>query len=278
MTEYGLEIPIAAILAYVAIGTAAGFFAGLLGIGGGALIGPLLLIVFTDLLNFPPQHAAHLAIGTSMAAIALTAPVSAATHIRRGNAHLKLTLAIGAAAAAGAYAGARIALALPAAPLKLLLALFLAATTLHMLLPPRRPPAALPTPPPPIPKKELLPISAAIGALSAAIGIGGGTLTVSYLHHRGLPIRIAIGTSATVGVPLGLAAALIYATTPLPAAPLGAMGAVYLPALAGIAPLSLAAAHIGATYTNKLPAPLLRKLFAAVTAAAATRLLLGQFP
>ena len=62
-------------LAYLAIGLAVGFFAGLLGIGGGAVMVPLLVIVFTAQ-GFPADHVMHMALATSMAASrhALAAP------------------------------------------------------------------------------------------------------------------------------------------------------------------------------------------------------------
>ena len=68
---------------YVALGAVAGFFAGLLGVGGGAIMVPVLALMFAQQ-GFPDQHLMHLALGTSMAAIVFTSISSLRAHHKHG--------------------------------------------------------------------------------------------------------------------------------------------------------------------------------------------------
>src|SRR5262245_50999115 len=70
-------------LAYLATGLAVGFFAGLLGIGGGAVMVPILVLVFTAQ-GLPTNHIMHIALGTSMAAITFTSISSMRAHHAHG--------------------------------------------------------------------------------------------------------------------------------------------------------------------------------------------------
>ena len=269
---------LAQLLSYAGIGALAGFFAGLLGVGGGAIVGPMLILVYTGVLGFSPDYAAHMAVATASAVIVLTAPVSAATHARHQNVNWRLAGQISAAAVCGALAGAHAAALAPAALLKILLLILLLANAVSVLLP-RRGGAGVgadtPAPAPRLAAGEVLPVSFGIGALSAVLGIGGGALTIPYLHRRGVFIRHAIGTSAFIGFPLALAATIgyVWAGSRVTGLPDGSWGYVYLPALFGIALSSIAAAWLGARMSNKLPADVLRKVFALMTTLIALRLL-----
>lgn len=255
------------LLMYAGIGGIAGFFAGLLGIGGGAIIVPLLLIIYTNFLEFSPLLATHMAVATASAIIVLTAPVSAFAHARRGNVNWRLVRRLSIGAMAGAVAGVYGAAQSPPLFLKVLLSVFLLITAISLLLPPRRSTktAAAAGTAPALSGRELLPFATGVGALSAVLGIGGGAMMVPYLHHRGCTIRQAIGSSACVGFPLALAAAVSYIFAGSRAAvelPPASLGYIYLPALFGVALFSMLAATAGARLTGVLPAVLLRKIFA----------------
>ena len=259
-------------LCYAGIGTLAGFFAGLLGIGGGAITGPLLIFVYVGMLGLSADYAPHMAVATASGVIALTAPMSAAVHARQCNVDWRLALIISASAMVGAFAGANGAILVSGEVLKFLLVIFLLVNTVSMLVPPRVDGRINKTCR--LPFYELLSISCVIGALSAMLGIGGGTLTVPYLHRRGVLIRRAIGTSAFVGFPLALAASMGYAWggSKVPGLPDNSWGYVHLPALGGIAVFSIASAYCGAKLTVNLPANVLRKIFAVMTVVIALRL------
>ena len=102
-----------------------------------------------------------------------------------------------------------------------------------------------------------------IGALSALVGIGGGSMTVPLLVWRGVkPVR-AVGTSSACGVAIGLSSALGYALhAPAGALPAHAIGYVYLPAAIGVAAASVLAAPWGTRLAHRLSGDALRRIFA----------------
>ena len=116
-------------------------------------------------------------------------------------------------------------------------------------------PAGAPTAP------EAAGVGTAIGALSALLGIGGGTMTVPYLVWRNLDMRRAIGSSAACGVFIAVVAVFAFnmVTLDVDGEPITA---VYWPAAFAIAWTSLIFAPLGARLTQVLPVTLLRKVFA----------------
>lgn len=261
---------------YAIVGAIAGFFAGLLGIGGGLIISPLLILVFSGLLGFSDEHVAHMAIATASGIIALTAPISAATHAHQKNIDWYLARLLSGGAMAGALIGATLAGYAPAALLKAILSVFILLNAASFIGGRKRPPpAAVSEDARRISPYQLLPVAGLIGALSALLGIGGGALTVPYLCRRQVALQRAIGTSAFVGFPLAVAAAsgYIIAGSQVAGLPPGSWGYVYLPALLGTAVFSVVAAYYGARMTGRLPTVLLRRIFAAMMLSVAAYLL-----
>ena len=115
-----------------------------------------------------------------------------------------------------------------------------------------------------------------IGMISSWVGIGGGSLSVPFMTFCNVPVREAIGTSAAIGFPLAVAGATGFVASgwgrELPA---GALGFVYLPALAGIVLASFPMARVGAAAAHRLPVPVLKKIFAALLIVLASRMLVG---
>ncbi len=89
------------ILASIAIGLLAGFAAGMLGIGGGSIYVPALVLLMDE-----PQHIAQ---GASLAAIVATAIVGGVTHLRQGNVHLPTVAWVAPAAVVAAFGAALLA-------------------------------------------------------------------------------------------------------------------------------------------------------------------------
>jgi len=262
-------------LIYAGIGISAGFFAGLLGIGGGAIIGPLLVSMFTVMMGFDPSYATHLAIGSALGVIVFTSTISAFTHARGGNVqwHIAKLLAVGVLV--GAYLGVELAVLLSPTVIKVMLVCFLFFNAVQLFRPVRQAKAtAVETPPGNIRTPESLTVSTMVGVVSSVAGLGGGILTVPYLVRRGVGIKQAIGTSSFIGFPLALAAsvAYMYRGWGNPALPEGAWGYVYVPAVAGIAVFSIISAYVGARMTVKLPTATLRRVFALVLVAVAVQL------
>jgi uncharacterized protein len=113
-------------LALAAIGTLAGLFSGLFGVGGGAVIVPLLVIW----LGFGAREAT----GTSLAAIALIAAVAVAVHGAYGNLHVREGLLVGLPAVAGVIVGAELQRRIPTRTISLLFAAMLTVVAGDLLL------------------------------------------------------------------------------------------------------------------------------------------------
>jgi uncharacterized membrane protein YfcA len=103
-----------------------------------------------------------------------------------------------------------------------------------------------------------------IGAVSALVGIGGGSMTVPLLIWRGVaPVR-AVGTSAACGIAIGVSAAAGFATqAQIGGMPAASMGYVYLPAAIGISLGSIWMAPQGAALAHRISPLALRRVFAA---------------
>ena len=118
-----------------------------------------------------------------------------------------------------------------------------------------------------------------IGGVSSLVGIGGGTLSVPFMVWCNVAMHTAVGTSAAIGFPIALAGALGYIVNGLKASHLPplSLGYIYLPALIGIAAVSILTAPYGARLAHKLPVPTLKRFFALFLLAMATRMLWGMF-
>lgn len=245
-------------LCYLALGGFVGLMAGLLGIGGGGIMVPILTSLFV-LQGVPQEHLAHLALGTSMAAIVPTSLASLRSHHRHGAVRWHVVRFITPGVLAGTFLATFVAALIPTRGLAIFFACFMALMALQMLVNLRpKPSRGLPGP---------LGITAAgtgIGGISALVAIGGGSLTVPFLTWCNVKIQHAIGTSAAVGLPIALAGALGYlingwGVTGLPSA---ALGYVYFPALLLMAPLSILTAPLGARLAHRLPVTALKRVFA----------------
>ena len=262
------------ICALLAIGAVAGLLAGLLGVGGGLVIVPALALIL-PLAGLPLDHVMQVALGTSLCSMLATSPSSALSHARRGSVHVDAVRWLSPGLVLGALAGAQLAALLTSANLTLVVALFCLFAAAQMSLPQvgvhreRLPGAGV-----------LAGFGLVIGALSALVGIGGGSLVVPLLVWYGLaPVR-AVGTAAACGIPIAIAGTLGYV---IGGWSLGAqlpdwsIGYVYLPAAALIAATSVLNAPLGARLAHRLPAQGLKRVFALLLVLIGARLLLRSF-
>lgn len=245
---------------YLALGAVAGLLAGLLGIGGGlVLVAALAWLLPWQ--GVPPEAAMHAALASSLASIVLTAAASARAHHRRGSVLWPTVAWLAPGMMLGSWLGSRLAIALSGDVLRWGVAGYCVVVALELLRP-RPATAAHATEAPRGVGYSLAGVG--IGAVSAIVGIGGGSLTVPLLIWRGVaPVR-AVGTSSACGVFIGLASAAGYAMqAPAGALPLpGAVGYVYLPAAIGVALTSILAAPYGTRLAHALSADALRRVFA----------------
>ncbi|HHM05080.1 MAG TPA: sulfite exporter TauE/SafE family protein [Gammaproteobacteria bacterium] len=256
---------------YFSLGAFAGLVAGLLGVGGGLIIVPVLTGVFVSQ-GLPETAIMHLAVGTSLATIVFTSLSSIRAHHRHGAVRWPVVAGLAPGIVGGAWGGAALAEALPGALLRGLFGLFEFYVAVQMLLNIKpRPSRGLPR------GVGLMGAGSLIGALSTLVGIGGGTLTVPFLLWCNVPAREAIATSAACGLPLALAGSLgfIVAGWNAPDLPAASLGYVYLPALAGVVVASVFFAPLGAHLTHKLPAPHIKRAFAGLLLMLSAYMLLG---
>jgi uncharacterized protein len=256
---------------YLALGCVAGLLAGLLGVGGGLVIVPGLLFIFSRL-GLAPQVLTHLAVGTSLLTIVATALSSTRAHHRLGGIRWPVVFHLMPGILLGVWAGAGLAHLLPGDWLKRLFGTFLLLVAAQMAGGFRR---AGQRPLPGWP--GMLGAGGVIGVVSALVGIGGGTLTVPFLQYHSVAIRQAVGTSAAVGLPIALAGALgfMVAGWQQPDLPPASTGYVYWPAVPWIMGASVLLAPLGARLAHRLQVDLLRRLFALLLLVMGVRLLLG---
>jgi uncharacterized membrane protein YfcA len=265
-------VPDAALWAagYLAVGAAAGFFAGMLGIGGGALIIPLLVWLF-EAQGLPREHLLHLAVGTGMATILFTSASSMRAHARRGAVRWDVVKRITPGILAGGLAGAAIASSIPRFAFAVIFVATVYAAALNILFERRpNPSRTLPG------AAGLFAVGAGISGISAFAAVGGAFLTVPFMVWCNVSMLHAIGTAAAIGFPIAAAGTVGYVAIGLgqPGLPAWSVGYVFLPALAGVTVASMSLAPVGAMVAHRLPTKLLRRIFAVLMFSLATRMLI----
>ena len=259
--------------AYLLLGAFVGFFGGLLGIGGGAAMVPVLAFIYAAK-GFAPGPVVHLALGTSVATIIFTSAASVRSHHLRGAVHWAAWRRMLPGVVAGTFAGALLASRLDARLLTVVFTILIYALATQMLVDVK-----------PVPSGRLQGVAAMsavgglIGFISSLSATGGASLTVPFLVKRNVSIHHAIGTAAAVGWPLAVAGTLGYilAGWARPGLPEWSAGFVYLPALAWIVAASVTMAPLGARVAHRTPGRTLKRVFAVVLYALATNMLLRFF-
>lgn len=245
-------------LAYLALGLITGVIAGLLGVGGGLVMVPMLTWAYAQQ-GFTANFNIHLALGTSLAVIVPTALSSMRAHHAHGAVDWMLVGRITPGILLGTLLGGGMAVLLPDRNLKLFFIAFLLYAATQMLLGFRpKPQRGLPGP------AGMTLAGGVIGLVSSWVGIGGGTLSVPFQTWCNVGLHRAIGTSAAIGLPIALAGMAAYMFSGQAAAglPPWSLGFVYLPAFMAIALGSGLTAPLGARLAHRLPVTRLKKIFA----------------
>ena len=256
-------------LLYLATGVFAGFLAGLLGVGGGLVIVPVLVFIFTAQ-HFPPEQVMHIALGTSLASIMFTSVSSLRAHHAHGAVNWAVVRGITPGIIAGTLGGTVVAAQLSTAFLKVFFVVFLYYVATQMVLNIKpKPTRELPG------RAGMFGVGSVIGAVSSLVGIGGGTLSVPFMTWCNVKLHQAIGTSAAIGFPIAAAGAAGYIANGWmrDALPAYSLGFVYLPALAGLVAASVLTAPFGARLAHRLPVVRLKQVFALLLYALGTRML-----
>jgi uncharacterized protein len=268
--------PIDGVLALelLALGTATGFLAGLLGIGGGMLMVPFLTFLLSQR-GVDAGLAVKMAIATSMATILFTSLSSVRAHHGRGAVRWQLVRGMAPGIVAGGLlAGAGVFALVKGQGLAIFFALFVGFSATQMLLDKK-----------PAPSRQMPGVAGqaaagtVIGFVSGLVGAGGGFVSVPFMTWCNVAIHQAVATSAALGFPIALANTLGYVIGgwSLPPALPGAFGYLYLPALAIIACASVLTAPLGARMAHAMNVKLLKRVFALLLYALAAYMLWKAF-
>ncbi len=237
------------ILMMIATGVVGGILAGLLGVGGGIVIVPVLEFAL-GLLGVDPAVRMHVAVATSLATIIPTSISSSRAHHSKGAVDLELIKSWGLAILLGAIFGTWVATRVESNVLAAVFAFIALLVALKMVLPLQDKVIAKKVP------RGITgaPLPFSIGTISSMMGIGGGTLSVPILTLLSKPIHQAVGTSALFGLIISLPATVgfILGGQGVPTLPVGSLGYVNVIGLLIISPVTVLSAPLGAKIAHSL--------------------------
>lgn len=258
------------------LGLCAGFFAGLLGIGGGIILVPLFLVFF-KYLSYAPEVIVHAAFGTSLAIIIPTAVISTISHRQHGNVAWTQVGPMAVGGVGGAFFGGALAALIPGLWLKGCYGLMLLVVGGSMFVKTSYIPPERSTP---VPLPQLLLVGSVTGAFSAFFGGGGGIVAVPLMvFFLQLPAQLAVGNSSALVVISALAGTASYILhgldeTGLPAYSLGYVNQVV--ALV-VAPFAMLGARFGVKIAGRVAHDRLINIFAILLLLIGTRVLYVTF-
>lgn len=245
------------VLILLGMGAIAGTLAGLLGIGGGIIIVPVLALVFSAQ-KLDPNVLMHVAIGTSLATIVITSLSSIRAHQQHKAIDWSVFRTITPGIIVGGLLGAGMAKLIAGEHLRILFGVFMLFVAAQMILGNATKPHRH------LPKTSgMLVAGTAIGTMSSLMGVGGGSMSVPFLTWCNMNIRKAVATSAAIGLPISVAGVTGYIITGLGVAhrPVWSLGYVNLPAFFSIIVASTLFAPYGARITHRISPERLKKFF-----------------
>jgi len=259
------------IIILLASGAVAGMFAGLLGIGGGIIIVPVLAMVFNTQ-GVSIDVLMHVAIGTSLATIVVTSLSSIRAHQKHGGIEWSVVRVMSVGVFFGGLLGAAIAKLIAGEDLKLIFSIFMFVIAAQMILGnTSKPHRGLPE------TAGMLSASSVIGMIASVMGIGGGSLSVPFLTWCNMSIRNAIATSAAVGFPIAVSGTIGFMISGWAVAerPVMSIGFVNLPAFLSIIVASTLSAPAGAWIAHRISPVILKRIFAGFLLILGIRMLLS---
>lgn len=258
---------------YALTGAVVGVLAGLLGVGGGIIIVPALTFLF-EAQGLPRGVTVHLALGTSLATIVFTSLSSMRAHHLRGAVDWGIVGRLAPGILIGTYLGGIAAAHMATGLLKMVFTVFLFVVAVQMLT------GARPRPTRTLPKWfGSSVVGFVIGGSSSLLGIGGGSMSVPFMAFCNVETRRAIGTSAAIGFPIAISGAATYivhgqsASAGVP----HALGYVHLPALVGVALVSMFTAPLGAHLTSVMDPSRVKRGFACLLLVVSAKMAWGVF-
>lgn len=245
------------VLILLGMGAIAGTLAGLLGIGGGIIIVPVLAIVFAKQ-GISSGVLMHVSIGTSLATIVITSMSAIRTHHQHHAIHWPVFRQITPGILFGGLLGAVIAKYIPGEDLRLIFGIFMLFVAAQMILGnTTKPHRQLPRTP------GMLVVGTFIGTMSSLMGVGGGSMSVPFMTWCNVAIRNAIATSSAIGLPIAVSGVIGFIVTGwgVEHRPVLSLGFVNLPAFFSIVVASTLFAPVGAKITHRISPQRLRQFF-----------------
>ena len=241
-------------------GAIAGVLAGLLGVGGGIVIVPVLFLLF-EYLNISSSIAMHVAVATSLATIVPTSISSARSHHAKGSIDINLLKRWAPFIFVGAALGGVLSKVFDSSTLTAIFGIVALLVSINMVLPKQ----ITLTDQPPQGNLGLGTAGIGIGGFSALMGIGGGTLSVPILSMMSFPVHRAVGTASAFGLVIAVPAVVGFVWSGLGVAdrPPYSLGYVNIPAAILIFSVSVFTAPKGAKLAHWLAPKPLRLAFAA---------------
>jgi len=254
---------------YIALGLLVGFMAGLLGVGGGGIMVPIFAVLFA-MQGFAHDGVMHMALGTSMATIIFISFSSMRAHYKKDNIEVPMALRIAIGVLVGTFAATFVASYLKGVHLALFFSAFMSYVAYKMFA-----------------KTHYyynanqhgtygnIACGTFIGAISALVSIGGGSLSVPYLMHQNFNIKRAVGTSAAIGFPIAISGTLGYLLNGWSHTDWSqfVIGYIYVPAVVLVAISSAFTAPLGVKYATQLPTDKLKKIFGLLAVALSIKML-----
>ncbi|HEY9658220.1 MAG TPA: sulfite exporter TauE/SafE family protein [Allocoleopsis sp.] len=256
-------------LVYILLGLFVGFMVGLLGVGGGGILVPLLVSIFSYQ-GVSADNVVHLALGTSLACMIMSSIASIRAHAAQGTVVWKVVYGMAPGIMVGAFSITRITANVNSAYIAAFFALFMALVAGQMFLN-WRPKASQKS----AKFRGLFLAGTGIGSVSALAAVGGGFLTITYLSYNNVDMQKAIGTSSAIGFPIAIAGTVGYMmsgwsqTLNVPYT----LGFIYVPAFLVISIVSSIAARYGARCSHRLPETYLKKIFAVIALVLSVKML-----
>ncbi|WP_417319792.1 sulfite exporter TauE/SafE family protein [Emcibacter sp.] len=265
------------ILGFVALlagaSACAGVLAGMLGVGGGIVLVPVLHFIF-DHAGVSPDIAMHMAVGTSLTTIVPTSIVSARSHHGRGAVDFPLLKSFAPFIIMGVAVGSFLADSLRGQVLSLIFGTVALLVAIRLAVVRQETVAA---------NRDGAVLKAIsgflIGCVSALMGIGGGTFSVAVLSKLGYGIHRAVGTSAAIGLLIALPGSIGFMITgwSVEGLPPYSVGYVNFLAVLCVIPATMLATPLGVRIAHRMADEKLRITFALILGAMAIRMLVTSF-
>lgn len=259
----------------MAAGLAAGFVAGLFGIGGGFVVVPALLLVFT-VFGVDGGVLTQVALGTSLATIIVTSSRSVHAHNKKGAVDFTIIKDWAPWLVLGVVGGIVLAQYMDGRSLKWIFSIGVFLMGLHFILPVLKDVKLSDEMPRGLTRAGL---ASFLGGFSALLGIGGGTIAVLTMTMCGRPIHQAVATAAGFGVIIAVPGTIGWAVLGIgqEALPMGSFGYVNIIAVIAITAMSFITAPFGAKAAHALNATSLKRVFGIYLVATSAIVLWNSF-